>query len=77
MMLLNWNLRRKLSLGPSAVKLVMKRWRMSWLELARSSGAIVQVLRGADEGGEGAVVERVRERVIGVQAEVLHALADL
>ena len=38
MMLLNAKLRMKESLGPSAVKLVMKRWRMSWLELARSSG---------------------------------------
>ena len=33
--------------------------------------AVVKILRRADESGEGAIVESVREGVVGVQAEIL------
>ena len=49
----------------------MKRWRTSWFELACSSAAIVEILRCADESGERAVVEGVREGVVGVEVENL------
>ena len=64
-------LRRNVSFGPSAVKLATKRLRTSWFELARSAGPVVEVLRRADEGRERAVVQRLRERVVGIEPEIL------
>src|ERR1700739_3075205 len=33
--------------------------------------SVIEILRRADEGGEGAIVQGVREGIVGVQAEIL------